>query len=59
VEVADIFRDHGATWRAANAGYVSLAQLKVMSAIEPTLSLMISSKPPWLIQGLIGGPCAI
>jgi hypothetical protein len=32
--VADIFRDHGAAWRAANAGHVSLGQLKVMSAIE-------------------------
>jgi hypothetical protein len=34
LEVADIFRDHGAAWRSANAGHVSLAQLKVMSAIE-------------------------
>jgi hypothetical protein len=34
LEVADIFRDHGASWRAANAGHVSLAQLKVMTAIE-------------------------
>jgi hypothetical protein len=34
LEVADIFRSHGAAWRAANAGHVSLAQLKVMSAIE-------------------------
>ena len=34
LEVADIFRDHGAAWRKANAGHVSLAQLKVMSAIE-------------------------
>jgi hypothetical protein len=34
LEVADIFRDHGATWRRANAGHVSLDQLKVMSAIE-------------------------
>jgi Putative transposase/Transposase zinc-binding domain len=34
LEVADIFRDHGATWRSANAGHVSLDQLKVMSAIE-------------------------
>ncbi len=34
LEVADIFRDHGDAWRAANAGHVSLAQLKVMSAIE-------------------------
>jgi hypothetical protein len=33
-EVADIFRDHGPVWRAANAGHVSLDQLKVMSAIE-------------------------
>ena len=34
LEVADIFRDHGAAWRRANAGHVSLNQLKVMSAIE-------------------------
>ena len=34
LEVADIFRAHGADWRKANAGHVSLAQLKVMSAIE-------------------------
>jgi hypothetical protein len=34
LEVADIFRGHGAAWRRANAGYVSLDQLKVMSAIE-------------------------
>jgi hypothetical protein len=34
LEVADIFRDFGAAWRTANAGHVSLAQLKVMSAIE-------------------------
>jgi hypothetical protein len=34
LEVADIFRDHGAAWRAANAGHISLAQLKVMSAVE-------------------------
>ena len=33
LEVADIFRDHGAAWRAANRGHVSLGQLKVMSAI--------------------------
>ncbi len=33
-EVADVFRAHGAAWREANAGHVSLAQLKVMSAIE-------------------------
>jgi hypothetical protein len=34
LEVADIFRDHGAAWRKANAGHVSLGQMKVMSAIE-------------------------
>ena len=34
LEVADIFRDHGAMWRKANAGHISLDQLKVMSAIE-------------------------
>ena len=34
LEVADIFRDHGAAWRRANAGHVSLDQMKVMSAIE-------------------------
>jgi Putative transposase/Transposase zinc-binding domain len=34
LEVADIFRDHGAAWRRVQAGHVSLGQLKVMSAIE-------------------------
>src|SRR5438445_274731 len=34
LEVADIFRDHGAAWRRANAGHVSLGQMKVMSAID-------------------------
>ena len=34
LEVADIFRDHGAAWRDAHAGHLSLGQLKVMSAIE-------------------------
>jgi len=34
LEVADIFRVHGAAWRAAHAGHISLGQLKVMSAIE-------------------------
>jgi len=34
LEVADIFRKHGPAWRRANAGHVSLSQLKVMSAIE-------------------------
>jgi hypothetical protein len=34
LEVADILRGHGAAWRKANAGHVSLDQMKVMSAIE-------------------------
>ena len=34
LEVADIFRGHGPAWRQANAGHVSLGQIKVMSAIE-------------------------
>jgi len=34
LEVADIFRAHGAAWRATQSGHLSLAQLKVMSAIE-------------------------
>lgn len=34
LEVADIFRAAGASYRAAQAGHLSLAQLKVMSAIE-------------------------
>ena len=34
LEVADIFRAHGPAWRRAQAGHVSLGQLKVMSAIE-------------------------
>jgi hypothetical protein len=33
LEIADIFRSHGSAWRTANAGRVSLGQLKVMSAI--------------------------
>lgn len=34
LEIADIFRAHGPAYRQANAGHLSLAQLKVMSAIE-------------------------
>jgi hypothetical protein len=34
LDVADIFRVHGPAWRLAQAGHLSLGQLKVMSAIE-------------------------
>ena len=33
LEVADIFRRHGHLWRQSHHGHISLAQLKVMSAI--------------------------
>jgi len=41
LEVADIFRDHGPAWRAANAGHISLDQFKVMSAIEACRTAML------------------
>ncbi len=34
LEVADIFRAHGAAYRSDHAGHLNLPQLKVMSAIE-------------------------
>ena len=34
LEVADIFRRHGAAWRAVNRAHLSLAQRRVMTAIE-------------------------
>src|ERR1700687_2720662 len=34
MEVADIFRAHGAGWCAANRGHVSLGQLRAISAIK-------------------------
>lgn len=34
LEVADIFHRHGAAWRKAEKGSLSLGQLQVMSAIE-------------------------
>jgi hypothetical protein len=34
LEVAEIFRAHGPTWRQLERGHLSLGQLKVMSAIE-------------------------
>ena len=34
LEVADVFRRHGAGWRVANEAHLSLAQRRVMTAIE-------------------------
>jgi hypothetical protein len=31
LEIADVFRRYGPTWRQANKGHVDLSQLKVMS----------------------------
>jgi Putative transposase/Transposase zinc-binding domain len=41
LEVADIFRAHGPTWRYHQHGHLSLGQLKVMSAIEQCRSLAL------------------
>jgi hypothetical protein len=41
LEVADVFHRHGADWRRANAGHVSLDQLRVMSAIEQCRSVAL------------------
>ena len=42
LEVADIFRAQGSVWRRAHAGHNSLAQLKVMSAIEACRSAALA-----------------
>jgi hypothetical protein len=34
LEVADVFRHHGAAYRQAHAGHLSLGQRRVMAAIE-------------------------
>jgi len=34
LEVADVFRRHGASWRVSNGTHLSLAQRRVMTAIE-------------------------
>jgi len=41
LEVADIFRAHGPTWRQHERGHLSLGQLKVMSAIEQCRSIAL------------------
>ena len=51
LEVADVFHRHGADWRRANAGHVSLGQLQVMSAIEQCRSAALVGLQP---TGLMG-----
>lgn len=41
LEVADVFRQYGASWRQAQAGHLSIEQLKIMSAIERCRSLAL------------------
>lgn len=41
LEVADVFHRYGATWRQSQLGHLSLAQLKVMSAIERCRSVAL------------------
>jgi hypothetical protein len=44
LEAADIFRDHGAAWRHANRGHVSLEQLKVRRRTISSKSLRLLAK---------------
>ena len=50
-EVADIFRDHGPAWRTANAGHVSLGQLKVMAAIESRYETLEERRAAMIAKG--------
>ena len=52
LEAADVFRAHGASRRAANAGHVSLAQLKVIApggGLSPDGSRWIACKPGFFL----------
>jgi hypothetical protein len=52
LEVADVFHRHGADWRPANAGHVSLGQLQVISAIEQCRSAaLVGLQPTGLTRG--------
>jgi hypothetical protein len=51
LEVADILRDHGAAWRCANPGHVSLDQLKVMSAIVRNAAMIDSMSAEPIFSG--------
>lgn len=46
LEVADIFRAHGSAWRDAQRGHLSLAQLKVMSAITQCRTAALGGHVP-------------
>jgi hypothetical protein len=40
-----IFRGYGPAWRRANAGHLSLGQLKVMSAVENCRTAALGGHP--------------
>jgi hypothetical protein len=44
LEIADNFRAHGSAWREAERGHLSLAQLKVMSAITQCLTAALGGQ---------------
>ena len=46
LEVADIFRAHGPAYRRANAGHLSLTQLKVLSSIEACRTEALGGRLP-------------
>ena len=50
LEVADIFHAHGPAWREGQRGHLSLAQLKVMSAIEQCRSAALGGHV-WRCEG--------
>jgi len=53
-EVADIFRDHGPAWRAANKGHISLNQMKVMSIARQCIASNVTIGSHRALQPLSG-----
>ena len=51
LEVADVFRAHGPSYRLAQAGHLSLGQLKAMSAIEACRNCR-ARRPRGAVRGL-------
>ncbi len=56
LEVADIFRGHGASWRKTHARHISLDQLKIMHArIEPPFcSTRLTLRAMSITAGVVG-----
>ena len=51
IEVADVFRAAGPAYRAAQAGHLSLRQLKVMAAIEQGGTIALANKEALVSAG--------